>query len=127
VQTYLVNPRAVSAAYKSEMLLAAQEIQSAREKLPKVNLPDKVAKPAIKLVHKLGIDSLRAEITWFEAARAYVAADGREKVTPKDLQAVAPMALRLRRSSFMNEYFSNQAGEEEEMEALLEMMGKSSR
>jgi len=124
VQAYLTNPRAVSATYKNEVLLAAEEIQSAREKLPKVALPDRVAKPAIRLVHKLGIDSLRAEITWFEAARAYVAADGRDKVTPKDLQAVAPMALRLRRSPFMSEYFSNQAGEEEEMKALLETMGK---
>jgi hypothetical protein len=29
-----------------------------------------------QLVQKLGIDSLRAEITMFEAARAYAAADG---------------------------------------------------
>ncbi|MDP3186596.1 MAG: hypothetical protein Q8M58_15160, partial [Anaerolineales bacterium] len=75
--------------------------------------------PAIKLVQKMGIDSLRAEITWFEAGRAYAAADGREEVSPEDLQAIAPMALRLRRSQFMTEYFSNQEGEEEEMEKLL--------
>jgi Mg-chelatase subunit ChlI len=100
------------------------EIQSAREKLPRVSLPDKVAKPAIKLVQKLGIDSLRAEITWFEAARAYTAADGRDKVTPEDLQVVTPMALRLRRSKFMNEYFSSQAGEEEELRGLLDGLGK---
>jgi magnesium chelatase subunit I len=67
----------------------------------------------------MGIDSLRAEITWFEAARACAAADGRDAVTPADLKTVAPMALRLRRSQFMAEYFSNQKGEEEEMEKLL--------
>jgi magnesium chelatase subunit I len=72
----------------------------------------------------MGIDSLRAEITWFEAARAYATADGRETVTVGDLQAVAPMALRLRRSQFMTEYFSSQEGEEEEMEKLLETLGK---
>ena len=60
-------------------LAAAEEIQSARSKLPGVILPDKVARPAIRLVHKLGIHSLRAEITWFEAARAYAAADGRQE------------------------------------------------
>ena len=92
--------------------------------MPKVSLPDKVARPAIRLVQKLGIDSLRAEITWFEAARAYAAADGRSKVSPEDLQAVAPMALRLRRSQFMTEYFSNQAGEEEEMQGLLDGLEK---
>ncbi len=122
VQAYLVNPRLMVSIYGNEMVAAAEEIQSARGKLPKVILPDKVARPAIKLVHKLGIDSLRAEITWFEAARAYAAADGREKVTSADLQAVAPMALRLRRSQFMTEYFSNQAGEEEQLQGLLAVL-----
>ncbi|MGD0752781.1 MAG: ATP-binding protein [Anaerolineales bacterium] len=126
VQAYLANSRLMASAYGDEMVAAAEEIQMAREILPKVSLPDRVARPAIKLVQKLGIDSLRAEITWFEAARAYAAADGRNKVTPEDLQAVAPMALRLRRSQFMAEYFSSQAGEEEEMQGLLDALEKKS-
>jgi magnesium chelatase subunit I len=124
VRSYLTSPRTVTTAYAEEMLTAAQEIQSACNRLQQVTLPDKVAKPAIALVQKMGIDSLRAEITWFEAARAYAAADGRVKVAPEDLQAVAPMALRLRRSQFMKEYFSNQKGEEEEMARLVEGMGR---
>jgi magnesium chelatase subunit I len=124
VQAYLANPRGMALPYSEETQAAAEEIQSARVKLPKVILPDKVARPAIKLVQKMGIDSLRAEISWFEAARAYTAADGRDKVTPEDLQSVAPMALRLRRSQFMTEYFSSQEGEEEEMQGLLEGLGK---
>ena len=124
VQAYLANPHAMASVYGNEMVAAAEEIQLAREKLPKVSLPDRVARPAIKLVQQMGIDSLRAEITWFEAARAYAAADGRDKVAPEDLQAVAPMALRLRRSQFMTEYFSSQAGEEEEMLGLLDRLGK---
>jgi magnesium chelatase subunit I len=67
----------------------------------------------------MGIDSLRAEITWFEAARAYTAADGRIQVTYEDLQVVAPMCLRLRRSAFMSEYFTHQQSEEVEMRKLL--------
>ncbi len=124
VQAYLSNPHGMASMYGSEMVAAAEEIQSARDLLPKVNLPDRVARPAIKLVQKMGIDSLRAEITWFEAARAYAAADGRNKVSSEDLQAVAPMALRLRRSQFMTEYFSSQAGEEEEMQGLLDGLEK---
>ena len=124
VQAYLSNPRGMASIYGNEMVAAAAEIQSARTQLPKVSLPDKVAQPAIKLVQKMGIDSLRAEITWFEAARAYAAADGRDYVTPEDLQAVAPMALRLRRSQFMAEYFNSQAGEEEEMQGLLDGLEK---
>ncbi len=119
VRAYLTNPRQMAAGYAEEMTAAATEIQAARARLQKVALLNKVAKPAIDLVQKMGIDSLRAEITWFEAARAYAAADGREEVSPEDLQAIAPMALRLRRSQFMTEYFSNQEGEEEEMEKLL--------
>jgi magnesium chelatase subunit I len=65
------------------------------------------------------IDSLRAEITWFESARAHAAADGRDEVTTEDLKAVAPMALRLRRSQFMNEYFKGQISEEKELSSLL--------
>jgi magnesium chelatase subunit I len=67
----------------------------------------------------MGIDSLRAEITLFESARAYTAADGREEVTISDLVTVAPMALRLRRSHFMNEFFKGQVTEEKELAALL--------
>ncbi len=119
VQAYLSNPRGMALSYGGEMQAALEEIQSARARLAKVTLPDKVARPAIRLVQKMGIDSLRAEITWFEAARAYVAADGRTRVGPADLQAIAPMALRLRRSNFMSDYFRDQAGEEEEMEKLL--------
>ena len=119
VQAYISNPRGLAIAYADATLAAADEIQLARSRLPKVTLPDKVARPAIKLVQKMGIDSLRAEISWFEAARAYTAADARDKVTPEDLQAVAPMALRLRRSRFIKEFIIAQKGEEAEMQGLL--------
>ncbi len=124
VQAYLANPRAMTSAYGEEMLAATQEIQISPCQPAQSHPARQGCQPAIQLVQKMGIDSLRAEITWFEAARAYAAADGRNKVTPEDLQAVAPMALRLRRSQFMHEYFSSQAGEEEEMQALLGGLGK---
>ena len=125
VQVYQANPRGMAILYSEETLAAAEEIQSARAQLPKVILPDKVARPAVKLVQKMGIDSLRAEISWFEAARAYTAADGRDRVTPEDLQVVGPMALRLRRSVFMAEYFSSQEREEAEMDTLLNTMKRN--
>jgi magnesium chelatase subunit I len=124
VQAYLANPRGMIAQFSAEMEAAASEILAARERVRKVVVPDRIATPAIRLVQKMGIDSLRAEITWFESARAYAAADGREEVTSEDLKAVAPMALRLRRSQFMNEYFEGQLGEEKEMNTLLNGFGK---
>jgi len=119
VQLYLSSPRSMIGLYSEEMIAVATEIKSARALLPKVTITDKVARPAIALAQKMGIDSLRAEITWFEAARAYAAADGRKEVTPQDMRMVAPMCLRLRRSAFMSEYFSNQKTEEAEMKKLL--------
>ena len=124
VQAYLTNPRQMIAQFAEEIQAASEEVQAARQRLREVTIPDKVANPAIKLVQKMGIDSLRAEITWFESARAYAAADGRTEVTNGDLKTVASMALRLRRSPFMTEYISNQQGEEQELNALLKTLGK---
>ena len=126
VQAYQANPRQMIAQFADEIEAASEEIQAARQRLREVTIPDNIARPAIKLVQKMGIDSLRAEITWFEAARAYAAADGRTEVTGEDLKTVAPMALRLRRSPFMTEYIHNQQGEEEELEGLLKTIGKKS-
>jgi magnesium chelatase subunit I len=112
------------AQFSAEMEAASSEIREARARVSRVKIPDKIANPAIKLVQKMGVDSLRAEITWFEAARAYAAADGRDEVTADDLKAVAPMTLRLRRSSYMNEYFKGQQGEEKELNTLLNGFGK---
>ena len=120
VQAYLTNPRQMIAQYTEEITAVSREIQSAQKRLNDVTLSDKIAKLAIKMIQKLGIDSLRAEITWFEAARAYSAADGRVDISTADLKAVAPMALRLRRSRFMQEYFKGQEVEEEELKNLLE-------
>lgn len=119
VQAYLSNPRAMIAQYAAELQIAATEIQDARKRLRYVQIPDDVATKAIHLTQQMNIDSLRAEITWFEAARAYAAADNRDTVNASDLAIVAPMCLRLRRSAFMTEYFKGQEGEEEEMQGLL--------
>ena len=124
VQAYLANPRQMAGQFSAEMEAAAEEIRSARELVQKVVVPGQVANPAIELVQRMGIDSLRAEITWFESARAYAAADGRTEVTMEDLKAVAAMALRLRRSPFMSEYLKGQLGEEKELGSLLTSFGK---
>jgi magnesium chelatase subunit I len=119
VKAYLTNPRAMINNYAEEIDTASYELQEARRRLRNTSLPDGLANQAIQLIQKMGIDSLRAEITWFEAARAYAAADGREVVDPSDMIAVAPMSLRLRRSEFMAQYFDQQKGEEDELKELL--------
>jgi magnesium chelatase subunit I len=119
VQAYLTNPHRVIAGYMAETAILQTEIQSARELLSKVTLPDEIAVLGLKLIERLKIDSLRAEITLFEAARAYAAADARIEVTPSDLREIAPLAVRARRSGFMSEFFASQQVEEDEINAII--------
>ena len=119
VQNYLNAPRQVIGQYAGDIAAVREELEAAHKRLKDVKISNKVAKESIAMIQELGIDSLRAEITWFEAARAYAAANNRTIVKLADLHAVAPMALRLRRSKFINEYFKDQQGEEEELEALI--------
>jgi magnesium chelatase subunit I len=120
VQAYQSNPRTTVTQYALETDQMAQEIQAARNLLPQVSLPDHIARLGLELIEQLKIDSLRAEITLFEAGRAHAAADGRDQVTGEDLHQVAPMALRLRRSEFMVEYLNQQNVEDGEIIANLE-------
>ena len=115
VQSYTLSPRSITQSYLEENRLFQAEIQSTRDILPQVVLPDEVAQLGLQMVARLKIDSLRAEISMFEAARAYTALDARREVTKEDLLLIAPMALRLRRSKFMEEFFSRQDAEELEI------------
>ena len=120
VQAYQTNPRKTVAEYWTETTILRDEIQAARDTLAQVELPEEVARLGLAIVHHLQIDSLRAEITLFEATRAYAAAGGRTQVQVEDLYEVAPLALRARRSSFMLEFFSSQQVEEGEIKNALD-------
>jgi magnesium chelatase subunit I len=125
VQAYINNPRKTVAAFAPETSLLREDIQAARGALSKVLLPDEIAQQGLKIIKELQIDSLRAEITLFESARAYAAADGRLEVLASDLQEVAPMALRARRSEFMVDFFSSQNQEEEFIQSAIDQHSTS--
>ncbi|MFC1936657.1 ATP-binding protein [Chloroflexota bacterium] len=118
-QAYIKNPKRVVALWAEETIIARDEVDAARRLLPKVELPEGVAAVGLNLIESFGIDSLRAEITMFESAKALAAADNRLEVTSEDLRQVAPMTLRLRRSEFIKEYFDKQATEEKEINKAL--------
>jgi len=122
VRAYRTNPRMTAAEYGEATELIRLEIQDARDRLPDVRIDDAVAGLGLDLIERLDIASLRAEITLFESARAYAASDGRAETTAEDLWAVAAMALRLRRSSFMSEYFKDRQGEEGEIRTEIEKL-----
>lgn len=118
------NPRRVVLDFADATEQFRQEIALARQALPQEELSAEAERFGLQLVQKLGIDSLRAEITLFEAARAHAVADGRETAEPQDVRAVAAMSLRLRRSTFMRDYFNRQQQEEGELEDLLRRPGR---
>ena len=118
-RAYRLNPRGTAAQYADETYVARQEIQAARNLLPKVEIPPDVASKGAEIIQRFQLDSLRAEMTLFEAARAHAAADARTQISLNDLKVAAPMALRLRRSKFMIEYFQTQSKEDLEVEGIL--------
>lgn len=114
------NPRQVIQSYEEATFVAREELSEARQALDETSLSEEAGHFGLGMIQEMSIDSLRAEITLFEAARAYTVADGRNETTPDDVRAVAPMALRLRRSEFMDDFFREQDQETEELKKLLE-------
>ena len=116
---YKTSPRRVIQDFAEATDIVREEIAAARDAMPGVGLSPQAERFGLRLIESLGIDSLRAEITLFEAAKAHAMADGRHRATPADVRSVAPMTLRLRRSAFMKDFFSSQAREEKELTRLL--------
>lgn len=119
------NPRSYTKLYSEISEIARKEIQNAISLLPKVELPKEIGEIGIRLVQSLKIDSLRAEITLFEAARAYAAADNRTLVSFEDIRAVAAMALRMRQSVFMTAFIDEILNEEAKINDLLNQFAPS--
>ena len=67
--------------YQDDTLFARDEIIAARALLPGVEIPQPVAAAGAEIIQRMRVDSLRAEMTLLEAARAYAAADARPQVT----------------------------------------------
>jgi magnesium chelatase subunit I len=126
VQAYLANPRSVTQEYGFDTRTAQAEVQTARDILHDVTIPEKLTNQGLELIRSLKIDSLRAEITLFEAIRALAALDNRKEATQEDMQVIAPMALRMRRSGFIETYLSDQSKEENEIKDAVEETLKSS-
>jgi len=119
VRQFRANPAGFIQSFEEETYFAREDIITARTLLPNVTLSAEGESLGLQLVHKLNIHSHRAEFTMFEAARAYAAADGREVAAITDVRAVAPMALRMRRSEFIDKFFETQKTEDQQISKLL--------
>jgi magnesium chelatase subunit I len=115
VRAFREHPRRLISAFAADTENMGEELAAARELLPQVTLKPEAEELVFRLVHDLEISSHRAELATLEAARAHAAADQRTEVTTGDVVAVAPMALRQRRSTFMREYLATAQIEEDEI------------
>jgi magnesium chelatase subunit I len=120
VRAYRQKPTQFIRTWDKATAETREEIILARELLKQTSISDEALEIGLSLVHDLDIDSHRAEYTMFEAARAHAAADGRDVATINDVRAVAPMALRQRRSQFMVNFFESQHEEDEQIRARID-------
>jgi magnesium chelatase subunit I len=120
VRAFTDNPHEFLVLYSPETAAFTEELVQAKDLLPEVTLTLEAEQMTLNLVNTLQVASSRAEIVTLEAARAHAAADGRTEATVEDVSAVAPMALRQRRSQFMVNYFEESEREEEEIKAIME-------
>ena len=119
VHVYLENPFRLVSQFDRRHFRQGTILSRRGRLCPTVELDDAIAAYGVSLIQKMKIDSLRADITFFEAARAYCAADARLQVLKTDIEAVLPMALRLRRSKFMDDYLENQDIEEQDIKQIV--------
>jgi magnesium chelatase subunit I len=127
VRAFREHPHRLVAALARDTITFGEELERSAELLPLVELTPEAEHLALRMVNQLGISSHRAEITCLEAARAYAAADGRKQATMDDVAAVAPMALRQRRSDFIRSYFDVADTELEEIESVCQSTLESTR
>lgn len=120
VRRYKENRRGFIDAYTEDTFLAREDVIIAREILPDVALSEDALDFGMQLVESLRLHSHRAEFSMFEAARAYAALDAREEATVDDVTLVAPLALRMRQSPFIDSFIDNQAEEDARIQALME-------
>lgn len=116
VRLFREHPHRLAASLAAETVSFAEGVGRARDLLPSVQLSAEAESLALEMVRSLQIASHRAEITALEAARACAAADDRAVATVEDVALVAPMAMRQRRSDFMEQYFEAARTEDREIQ-----------
>lgn len=115
MRDYRAGPTGFIRRYEWATAEARDEVQMARERLKETTISEQALEAGFNLIHRLEIDSHRADYVMFEAARAHAAADGRIEANTADLSAVAPLVLRQRRSPYMKQFFLEQEQEDEEI------------
>jgi magnesium chelatase subunit I len=90
------NPAAFCERWAAADAGVRDQLESARERLPRIEVPDAALEQAARLCLALGTDGLRGELTLIRAARALASLQGDGTVADTHLRQVAPSALRHR-------------------------------
>jgi len=123
---YKNNPYNLIKQFENETHLAKEELIEARNLIKEIIVPDEAAHFGIKLINLLKIDSIRAEISLFESAKALAAANKLNKVSIEEIKTVAPLALRLRASQFMANFMEQQEKNDQIIYDQIEKLEKES-
>jgi magnesium chelatase subunit I len=111
------DPESLFSAYASQTAALVAEVAHARTLLPGVTITPSARERGLRLVAQLQVASNRAEFALFEAARAHAAAAGRAEAATEDIDAVALLALRGRRSSALDDFYRRQSEEDDALRA----------
>lgn len=122
MRDYGRNPTGFIQKWELDTADALDEVIAARERLKSTTISDEALRIGFELIKRLDIDSHRADYTMFEAARAYAASDGRTETVVDDIRAVAPLALRQRRSEFMVSHAEEQQAEDEQIRSTIDAL-----
>jgi magnesium chelatase subunit I len=125
--SYRQNQAGLATNYAADTLAAAEEVKAAQERLPSVSIGEDARELGTQLVQAWQVDSNRADMTLFEAARAYAAIDERTVVTTEDITMVASMALRMRHSAGLVAFYGALEEEEARMAAKLQQLHPAPR
>lgn len=96
------DPTAFQHAWGEAETAERRRIAAARQRLPRVCVPDPLLELIAKVCAEFGVDGMRADIAMYKAAATLAAYEGRLEATPNDVSRAAELALphRQRRQPF---------------------------
>ena len=90
------NPMEFKNKYKEEQEKLTERILTARKKLKEVKTSYELLEKISQICSELNVDGLRGDLVTNRAAKALVAFEGRNEVTPKDIFTIITLCLRHR-------------------------------
>lgn len=90
------NPIEFKNKYREEQEKLTEKILTARKKLKEIKISYELLEKISQICSELNVDGLRGDLVTNRAAKALVAFEGRDEVTPKDIFTIITLCLRHR-------------------------------